>query len=252
MELLRSIKGLKIFSQEEMRKLYDREREFEVRVQHLSPCLFNKEMERLAIDLCWKSSQIEGNTYSLIQTETLLKDLREAVGKTKEEAHMLLNHKRALDYILEAPDFFKPLTVGKIENIHSILVQNLDVTRNLRKHPVGITGTNYRPLDNEFQIREAMEFMVDSVNATKNTLEKALLVLLLISYIQPFEDGNKRTARIMANSVLLADKFCPLSFRTVDPEEYRLAMLVFYEINSLIPFKKLFSEQFAFSTANYF
>lgn len=122
----------------------------------MSELEYKKELERLAIDLSWKSSKIEGNTYSLLETERLLKDKETAAGKTKEEAVMLLNHKDAIDFIVKNPDYLMPLRISSIEDIHSILVKDLAVDKNLRKRRVGISGTNYKPLDNEFEIREAM------------------------------------------------------------------------------------------------
>lgn len=241
-----------VFRDEEIRKLYDREREFEVRMKSLPKIARQKEMERLAIDLSWKSSQIEGNTYSLLETEALLKDAREARGKSKTEALMILNHKEALSYILEKPDFFDKLTVSKIEDIHYLLTQNMGVTRNVRSFRVGITGTSYTPLDNSFQISEALEQTCRLINDKKNILEKAFLALVLIAYIQPFEDGNKRTSRIISNAILLANGFCPISFRTVEPIDYRYATLLFYEQNNLSEVKQMFIEQFEFSTSNYF
>lgn len=114
---------------------------------------------------------------------------------------MLLNHKDALDFIIANPDYLHPLSVSKIEDIHSILIKELAVERNLRKRRVGISGTNYRPLDNEFQISEALQNSCEVINNKKNVFEKALLALVLISYIQPFMDGNKRTARIVSNAL---------------------------------------------------
>ena len=165
---------------------------------------------------------------------------------------MLLNHKEALDFILDNPDYLSELTIAKIENIHSILVEELAVDRNIRVRRVGITGTNYRPLDNEFQIREALERTCALVNGKKSVFEKALLVLLLLSYIQPFADGNKRTARIVSNALLVANGYCPLSFRTVDSIDYKKAMLLFYEQNNLSAFKRIFVEQFEFAVETYF
>lgn len=112
-------------------------------ITQLSDAEYKKELERLAIDLSWESSQIEGNTYSLVETERLLKDMETAAGKTKEEAIMLLNHKDALDFIVENPDYLSPLTISKMEDIHSLLVKELAVDRNLRKSRVGISGTNF-------------------------------------------------------------------------------------------------------------
>jgi Fic family protein len=243
---------IELFTQEENRFLSSLQHTFRSNTEELSPSEFNKEFERLAIDLSWKSSQIEGNTYSLLETERLLKEQETASGKTKDEATMLLNHKEALDFILNHQDFVKPLTIARIEDLHSILIKELKVGRNIRKRRVGISGTNYKPLDNEFQIREALQAMCDLVNGKTNVFEKALLVLVLISYIQPFEDGNKRTARIISNAILMNEGYCPLSFRTVDSIDYKKAMLVFYEQNNIQPFKRIFLDQYAFAVQTYF
>jgi Fic family protein len=165
---------------------------------------------------------------------------------------MLLNHKAALDFLLDHPNYVQPLTVKVIEDIHSMLIRDLNVSRNIRNRRVGISGTNYRPLDNEFQIREALEEMCGLVNNKTSGLEKAFLVLLLISYIQPFADGNKRTARIISNAILMNEHYCALSFRTVSPLDYKKAMLIFYEQNNISAFKRIFIEQFEFAVATYF
>ncbi len=241
-----------VFTQNEMLQLNELQSKFEKNISQLSETEFKKEFERLAIDLSWKSSQIEGNTYSLLETEHLLKEKETASGKTKEEAVMLLNHKDALDFILENRDYLHPLTVSKIEDIHSILVKELGIDRNLRKRRVGISGTNYRPLDNEFLIKEALQSTCDLINGKNNTFEKALLALLMLSYIQPFTDGNKRSSRIVSNALLMNANHCPLSFRTVDSIDYKKAMLLFYEQNNISSFKEIFINQFKFAVNTYF
>lgn len=243
---------VEIFTKEELEVLNAAQMEFEKNTEGMTDLEYRKEMERLGVDLSWKSSQIEGNTYSLLETERLLKDKQTASGKTKEEAIMLLNHKDALDFVLDVPDYLKELSVHRIENIHSILTKELEVDRNIRHRRVGITGTNYRPLDNEFQIREALEDTCTLVNGKDNVFEKALLTLVLLSYIQAFVDGNKRTARITSNAILIANGYCPISFRTVDSIDYKKAMLMFYEQNNIVAFKKIFIEQFLFAVKTYF
>jgi Fic family protein len=244
--------NVNLFTENELEKLSILQDKFTQNISELSEYQYKKELERLAIDLSWKSSQIEGNTYSLLETEKLLKEKETASGKTKEEAVMLLNHKDAIDFIVENPDYLYPLTVSKIEDIHSILTKELDVDRNVRKRRVGISGTNYRPLDNEFQIKEALSLMCELINKKKNIFEQALLALVLISYIQPFVDGNKRTARIVSNAILINHKYCPISFRTVDSVSYKKAILLFYEQNNVTIFKKIFIEQFEFAVKTYF
>jgi len=241
-----------IFNEEELVLLQNSQNQYVQNIAQLSVSEYRNELERLAIDLSWKSSQIEGNTYSLLETERLLKEKETAAGKTKEEAVMLLNHKEAIDFIVQNPDYLSPITVSKIEDIHSILIKELGVERNIRKRRVGISGTNYKPLDNEFQIREALESMCHLINQKENIFEKALLALILLSYIQPFSDGNKRTARIVSNAILLNYDHCPLSFRTVDSIVYKKAMLLFYEQNNISAFKTIFIEQFEFAVKTYF
>lgn len=241
-----------LFTKEEMDELNALQTQFAENFSSLSEEQKRREMERLGIDLSWKSSQIEGNTYSLLETERLLKEKQTAAGKTKEEAIMLLNHKDALDFIVANPDYLQHLTISRIEDIHSLLIKELGVDRNIRTRRIGITGTNYRPIDNEFQIREALQQTCDLVNARDNVFEKALYILALLSYIQAFNDGNKRVARITSNAILIANKYCPVSFRTVDSIDYKKAMLLFYEQNNISAFKQIFIEQFRFAVNTYF
>jgi len=246
------LKEVKLFKLDELQYLSNLQEMFRTNISELTEAEYSREMERLAIDLSWKSSQIEGNTYSLLETERLLKEKETAKGKTKDEAIMLLNHKEALDFIINNPDYIEPLTIARIEDIHSILIKDLGVDRNIRKSRVGISGTNYKPLDNEFQIKEALEEMCELINYSELVFEKALLLLVLLSYIQPFGDGNKRTARIISNAILIKNQYCPISFRTIDSVEYKKAMLLFYEQNNISAFKDIFINQFEFAVKTYF
>ena len=251
-ELVESIEGARLFTDNEMEELQSLQLQYEHNISKLSPSVYQMEVERLSIDLSWKSSQIEGNTYSLLDTERLLKEQQTAKGKTVEEATMLLNHKKAIDFLLQNPDFFEALKIRDIEYIHSMLVEKLDVQRNLRKELVRIGGTDYIPLDNEHQIRESLHDACGLINSKKNVFEKVLLTLALLSYIQAFMDGNKRVARIVANGILINNNYCPISFRTVDSVDYKKAMLIFYEQNNLNAFKQIFIEQFKFAVGEYF
>ena len=131
--------NVNLFTQNELNRLTLLQNEFTQNISELGEFQYKKELERLAIDLSWKSSQIEGNTYSLLGTEKLLKEKETASGKTKEEAAMLLNHKDAIDFIVDNPDYLYQLTISKIEDIHSILTKELAVDRNIRKRRVGIS-----------------------------------------------------------------------------------------------------------------
>jgi Fic family protein len=246
------LNGANLFTEEELNILHELQEEYTESINKLSVTENRKALEHLSIDLSWKSSEIEGNTYTLLETEALLKNNETAAGKTMEEANMLLNHKKAIDFLIQEKNYLAPLSVAKIEDIHSLLVNNLEVDRNIRKGIVTVIGTNYKPLDNEHQIREALQDMCNLVNVRENIFEKALLVLVLISYIQAFGDGNKRTARIISNGILIQNNYCPISFITIDTIAYKKAMLLFYEQNNISAFKRIFIDQFEHAAITYF
>ncbi|MDX9779349.1 MAG: Fic family protein [Patescibacteria group bacterium] len=242
-----------IFTVEEKEKLESLQREFIKNFsKYDSQTLINKEFERIMIEFSWKSSAIEGNTYSLLGTEALIKNNIIGEGKTKEETQMILNHKDAFNEAIQNRGRFDKLKSADVEYIHSVLTKKLGIAKNIRKFGVGITGTKYRPLDNEAQIKEALQNMVTLINKKELFFEKALLISILIAYIQIFEDGNKRTSRMISNAILLAHNSIPLSYRIVDVEEYKKAVILFYEINNLSYFKHIFIEQFEDAVNNYF
>lgn len=240
-----------IFEESEDLKLKNATKEYVQRTKDVSPAIQKRELERLIIELSWKSSKIEGNTYSLLDTEKLILEKREASGHSTKEAQMILNHKDAFNYIRRYSGQFKKVTRKNLEELHSIMVKGLSVNTGLRKKPVGITGSKYLPLDNVYQIREAVDSLTIAISKMNTPYAKALIALVGIGYIQPFDDGNKRTARLMTNALLVSHSLAPLSYRSVDEKEYRDAMLVFYEINSLIPMKKIFIDQYEFAALNY-
>lgn len=249
-EIFKNLHGL--FLPEEISTLKKVTLSFGEKTAKLSPDLLKRELERFVIELSWKSSKIEGNTYTLLETESLIKDQKEAVGRSKDEVAMILNHKAAFEEILKAKKDFKTISVSEVNQLHNILTKGLGISLGIRKQPVGITGTTYRPLDNEYKIREAFEKVVNVVNKTKSPFEKALIVHFMIPYIQPYADGNKRTARMLTNAILLAYDYYPLSYRSVDEEEFKKALILFYEQESVCGIKKLLIEQIKFANETYF
>lgn len=241
-----------IITDNEQQKLDNIFRSFSKVKKTLNETLFERELERFIIELAWKSSKIEGNTYSLLETETLIKQNQEAKGRTTQETLMILNHKEAFKVILENSDDFKKLSLSVVIELHNVLTKGLSINSGIRKQAVGITGTNYRPLDNEWQIREALEKLISIINKVKSPLEKALITNSMIAYLQPFVDGNKRTARMLSNAILIAYDYFPLSYRSIDIDEYKKAMIVFYETNNLFHVKRLFLDQYHFAIETYF
>ncbi len=239
------------FTAEELALLESATENYRKRSSEVSATLHQKELERFIIELSWKSSKIEGNTYTLLDTEKLLLYGDEAKGRTKDEATMIVNHKTAFSYIYENRNSFKTLSHANLEHIHSLLTTGLPIARNLRSSAVGVVGSRYQPLDNTYQLKEALVALTEAVDRMPHGYAKALVTLIGLSYVQAFEDGNKRTARLSGNALLLAYGLSPLSYRSVSEEEYREATLVFYELNSLKPFKKLFIEQYQFAAEKY-
>jgi Fic family protein len=251
-DVFETLKTVSIFTKEELSLIGNLNSIFQKKIKKNSAVQFKKEFERLMIELSWKSSQIEGNTYDLLDTEQLLKYNVIADAHSQQETKMLLNHKIAIDYTFKNKDLYKKMSVSKIIDIHTLLTQKMGISKNPRKRLVRITGTKYLPPDNEFVINEALENLCKLVNSKSNIFEKAFLTILLISYIQPFEDGNKRTARLSGNAILMFGNACPLSYRSVNASDYKKAILLFYELNNIVSFKDIFINQYKFAVENYF
>jgi Fic family protein len=252
MNVFAQLKEMEVFDKTELKFLDDLNEKYRNKIKGLSNNQFAKEFERLMIELSWKSAQIEGNTYDLLDTEQLLRFNISSETHTKEEAQMLLNHKSAINYTFENKDLYEQLSISKIIDIHTLVSQKMGIAKNIRKRIVRITGTKYLPPENQFLIEEALERLCDLINVKQNFFEKTFLTILLLSYIQGFEDGNKRTARLAGNAILMNNNACPLSYRSVNPTEYKKAVLMFYELNNISAFKTIFMTQFQFAVENYF
>ena len=191
---------------------------------------------RLLIDLSWNSSRLEGNTYSLLETERLLELSEAAEGKNLKEAQMIMNHKAAIEFLMEQADGFG-INRYTLLNVHALLSNNLlshsESCGRLRTIPVGITDTVYQPTAIPHLIEECFQTIVDKARAIKNPFEQAFFLMVHIPYLQPFEDVNKRVSRLAANIPLIHDNLCPLSFVDVPTQMYIDGHLGVYELNRI-------------------
>jgi hypothetical protein len=189
-------------------------------------------LNRLLIDLSWASSHLEGNTYSRLDTQNLIEHGQEAEGKGRLEAQMILNHKRAIEFLVEQADDVG-FNMHTFRNLHSLLSENLlgnpaDEGR-LRERIVEIGGTVYRPLHVPQQIEELFRLLLDKAGAITDPFEQAFFLMVHIPYLQPFMDVNKRVSRLAANIPFIKNGLCPLSFIDVPERAYVEGTLAVYE-----------------------
>ncbi len=188
---------------------------------------------RLLIDLSWASSRLEGNTYTRLDTQNLIELGQAAAGKDRREAQMILNHKAAIELLVEqAEDIgFNTFTFF---NLHALLSENLlvDPTESgrLRSRIVEVSGTVFHPLGIPQQIDAYFHMILDKADAIDDPFEQAFFVMVHIPYLQPFVDVNKRVSRLGANIPLIRHKLCPLSFIDVPERAYVEGTLGVYEL----------------------
>ena len=209
---------------------------------------------RLLIDLSWNSSRLEGNTYSLLETERLLELGEAAEGKDAREAQMILNHKAAIELLVDQADEvgFNRYT---ILNLHALLADNLladpQATGRLRHIPVGVDGTVYHPLEVPQFIEECFDQILDTASAITDPFEQAFFALVHLAYLQGFEDVNKRVSRLAANIPLIGGNLCPLSFVDVPERAYIDGVLGIYELNRAELLRDVFVWAYERSSARY-
>jgi len=188
-----------------------------------------KVLEQLLIDLSFSSSRLEGNQYSLLATEELFE---RGPTSTDTDTLMLLNHKAAIKFLIDAAPVHG-LTTSLIRNMHAVLMQDLlaesDALGAIRTTGVHISGTVYVPAQVPAFLEEMLEAIIEKARDIKNPIEASLFLWLNLAYLQPFEDGNKRTSRLAANIPLMLANCSPLSFLDVDVNDYARAMLGVYE-----------------------
>lgn len=211
-------------------------------------------LDRVLIDLSWNSSRLEGNTYSLLETERLLERGESAEGKDAREAQMILNHKAAIELLVEeaAEIGFNRYTVL---NLHALLADNLlDDPRavgRLRISPVAIAGTVFHPLEVPQLIEECFDQILETAAAIDDPFEQAFFAMVHLPYLQPFADVNKRVSRLAANIPLIRRNLCPLSFVDVPDRAYVEGVLGVYEQNRVELLRDVFVWAYERSSGRY-
>ncbi|MEN8218550.1 MAG: Fic family protein [Pseudomonadota bacterium] len=209
-------------------------------------------LNRLLIDLSWASSRLEGNTYSRLDTQNLIEFGQAAEGKDILETQMIINHKAAIEMLIEEADQvgFNPFT---FQNLHAILSENLlhddDACGRLRRRPVDISGSVFHPLPQVLE--DCFRLLLQKASAIPDPFEQAFFVMVQLPYLQPFEDVNKRVSRLGANISLIRNNLCPLSFIDVPEQAYLDGTLAVYEFNQFDLLRDVFTWAYERSCQHY-
>jgi len=224
-------------------------------IQNQAAGTYAKEiLQRLLIDLSWNSSRLEGNTYSLLDTQRLISQGELAGNRSAAEAQMILNHKDAIEFIVRSADEtgFNRYT---LTNLHALLSNNLladpAASGRMRTFGVGITNSVYIPLSIPQQIEELFDLMLTKANEIENPFEQAFFIMVHLPYLQPFDDVNKRVSRLAANIPLNKNNLAPLAFVDVPNDLYIQGMLGVYELNRIDLLKDVFMWAYERSALRY-
>ena len=211
-------------------------------------------LDRLLIDLSWNSSRLEGNTYSLLDTRRLIEFGQEADGRARLEAQMILNHKEAIEFLVDAADDIG-FNRHTLLNLHAILASNLlpdeAASGRLRRIPVGIEQSVFHPLEVPQLIEECFDQILTTTAAIGDPFEQAFFIMVHLPYLQPFDDVNKRVSRLAANIPFIRHNLCPLSFTDVPRSTYTEAVLGVYELNRVDLLRDVFIWAYERSAARY-
>jgi DNA-binding transcriptional ArsR family regulator len=211
-------------------------------------------LNRLLIDLSWNSSRLEGNTYSLLDTKRLIDFGEAAEGKQRLEAQMILNHKDAIEFLVNSAEDigFDRYT---ILNLHAMLADNLLIDKTaagrLRRIAVGIGRSVFLPLEVPSIVEECFDQVLATAAAIADPFEQALFVMVQLPYLQPFDDVNKRVSRLAANIPLIQRNLSPLSFTDLPSQFYTDAILGVYEMRRVDLLKDVFIWAYERSAARY-
>ncbi len=191
---------------------------------------------RLLIDLSWASSHLEGNTYSRLDTLNLIDFGQVAVGKDLKETQMILNHKTAIEMLVENAGRigFDTYTIFTLHaNLSYNLVLNALDSGRLRQGPVEISGTTYLPMAIPDYIQSTFHKMLKKASEIPDPYEQSFFIMVHLPYLQPFIDVNKRVSRLASNIPLIRHDLCPLSFIDVEEKAYMDGLIAIYELNSV-------------------
>ena len=211
-------------------------------------------LEKLLLDMSWASSRLEGNTYDRLDTEQLIRFGKEAEGKERREAVMILNHKEAIQYVVDHLDSVS-VCRAVLFDLHALLSDGLlfdpAMAGSLRRMPAGISDSSYSPPEDRFVIGEEFDILIHKASAIADPFEQSFFLLVHIPYLQAFVDVNKRTSRVASNIPLLKADLAPMSFLTVERRDYIDGLFGVYELNDVSLLRDAYTDAYLASARNY-
>jgi fido (protein-threonine AMPylation protein) len=208
----------------------------------------------LLVDLSWASSRLEGNTYTRLDTQNLIELGRQAPGKDQRETQMILNHKAAIEMLVDNVEEVR-FDRYTICNLHALLADNLladpSAAGRIRRIEVAISGTVYQPLAIPQQLEQLFDQLLAKASEIADPFEQAFFAMVHLPYLQPFEDVNKRVSRLAANIPFIKRNLAPLSFVDVPERDYIDGTLGVYELRRVDLARDIFAWAYERSCQRY-
>lgn len=209
---------------------------------------------KLLVDLSWNSSRLEGNRYSLLETGLLITPGEAAHGRDLGETQMILNHKAAIEFLVAGPGetgVDRPTLLG----LHALLADNLlgnsGAAGRLRETSARVAGSTFHPPAAREQIEDSFDQVLATARAIEDPFEQSFFLLMQLPYWQPFDDANRRVARLAANIPLITAGLTPLMFENVPCGVYDQAMLGVYELRRRQLLVEVFVHGYRHSASHY-
>lgn len=217
--------------------------------------LGKRELGKFLIDFAYASSILEGGSYSLLDTQALIEYGEKSPGKPLEDAFLVLNHKEAFEYLHDN------MRLDSIYRVHDLLTSDHDL-------PELAASRHFLPANQRGVVREYAEVdialsaylppfrpgtgyiaktlarVLETADSIQNPVQAAFYLLTRIPYLQPFQDGNKRTSRAICNVSLLRAGLPPISFVDFGKQDYIVSLLAFYELGDTRLAERCFVEAY--------
>ena len=188
----------------------------------LSKSIVNRLHEQMVVEWTYNSNAIEGNTLTLRETQLVLQEGLTVKNKSLKEYLETINHKAAIDFVEELASMSAKISERNIREIHSLVLKEIDseYSGKYRDLKVRITGSNHTPPDSLLVKEQMKNFVKKKINSSEHPIVEAAIAHFELVHINPFVDGNGRTARLLMNLVLIKNGYFPAIILKNDRMKY--------------------------------